>query len=139
MRFLWRSRSDGAAGAATRFLFESQTTVESLLYPGVKLRIARVSFAGRLELMRRVRDLAQRTEFLKAAKDPAERIGAAVLQAEIDQLYVAWGVKEVDGLVVDGVPAGPDRLAHGPEGLFREALAAVRREIGLSEEERKNS
>ena len=39
-----------------------------------------------------------------------------------------------------GVAAGPELLAEaGPEELFREALAAVRRETGLSEEERKNS
>jgi hypothetical protein len=42
--------------------------------------------------------------------------------------------------MVDGSIAGPELLAEaGPEELFREALAAVRRETGLNEEERKNS
>jgi hypothetical protein len=42
-------------------------------------------------------------------------------------------------LSVDGVEATPEvLLERGPEELFREALAAVRREAGLSEEERKN-
>jgi hypothetical protein len=55
-------------------------------------------------------------------------------------MYVAWGVKAVSGLRVDSREAGPELLAEaGPEELFREALAAVRRETGLSEEERKNS
>jgi hypothetical protein len=43
------------------------------------------------------------------------------------------------GSRVDGFIAGPDLLAAGPEDVFREALAAVRSEIGLSEEETKNS
>jgi hypothetical protein len=47
---------------------------------------------------------------------------------------------ELMRLAVDGSAAGPELLAEaGPEELFREALAAVQRETGLSEEERKNS
>jgi hypothetical protein len=46
---------------------------------------------------------------------------------------------EVGGLELDGSPASPESLiAQGPEGLFREALEAVKRECGLSDEERKN-
>ena len=77
--------------------------------------------------MRRVRELARRMEFLEAGEDPGDKMDAALLQAEIDRLYVAWGVKAVSGLAVDGVEAGPELLADaGPEELFREALAAVR-------------
>ena len=63
---------------------------------------------------------------------------AALLQAEIDRLYVMWGVKSVraEGGRRDG-DAGTAG-GGGPEELFREALAAVRAETGLSEEERKN-
>jgi hypothetical protein len=63
----------------------------------------------------------------------------ALIRAEIDRLYVKWGLRAVSGLVVDGETAGPDLLADsGPEELFREAVAAVRHQMGLSEEERKN-
>jgi hypothetical protein len=112
--------------------------VESPTHPGVNFRIARVSFARRLDLMRRVRELARRAEFLGAGRDPADKMDAALLQAEIEQLYVTWGVKAVQGLTVNGIPATPELLAQGPEDLFREALAAVRKELGLSAEERKN-
>ena len=88
--------------------------------------------------MRRVRELARRMEFLGAGKDSADKMDAALLRAEIEQLYVAWGVKAVEGLTVNGIAAGPEMLAEGPESLFREALEAVRKELGLSEEERKN-
>ena len=142
MRFSWRSVKEGRNSSATANAgasYESEAVVESRLYPGVKFRIARVSFGRRLELMRRVRDLARRAEFLGAGQDPADKMDAALLQAEIEQVYVTWGVKSVEGLTVDGVVAGPDLLSAGPEDVFREALAAVRKEIGLDEEERKNS
>ena len=99
-----------------------------------------MSFGRRVELMRRVRELARRTEFLAASGEASDQMDAGLLRAEIERLYVTWGVKAVSGLAVDGTIAGPELLAEaGPEELFREALAAVRRETGLSEEERKNS
>jgi hypothetical protein len=90
--------------------------------------------------MGRVRELAQRVEFLAAGESAAERMDAALARAEIDRLYVKWGVQAVAGLRIDGVEATPELLADaGPEDLFREALALVRRETGLDEAERKNS
>jgi hypothetical protein len=48
-------------------------------------------------------------------------------------------VQALTGLEIDGVQATPDLLATaGPEELFREAVAAVKAECGLSETERKN-
>jgi hypothetical protein len=99
-----------------------------------------MSFGRRVELMRRVRELARRVEFLAASEEAGEKMDGALLHAEIERLYLMWGVKAVSGLTVDGNSAGPELLAEaGPEELFREALAAVRRETGLNEEERKNS
>ncbi len=120
--------------------YESVTVVESRVAPGVAFAVARMSFGRRVELMRRVRELARRMEFLEAGKEPGDRMDAAMLQAEIDRLFLAWGLRSVSGLQVDGAEASPESLAEaGPEDLFREALAAVRAETGLSEEERKNS
>jgi hypothetical protein len=108
--------------------------------PGVTFAIARMSFERRVDLMRRIRELARRAEFLGAGQAPEEQMDAALVRAEVERIYVAWGVRAVTGLVVDGRDAGPETLAEsGPEGLFREALAAVRAETGLNEEERKNS
>jgi hypothetical protein len=119
--------------------YTSVTVVEPAAAPGVRLVLRRMSFARRVELMRRIRELAGRAEFLKAGEGAGEQMDAALLRAEIDRLYVAWGVERVEGLVLDGAPATPESLAEaGPEGLFREALEAVRRECGLSEAERKN-
>ena len=61
------------------------------------------------------------------------------LGAQIDRLYVEWGVERILGIQIDGEPATPVSLIDsGPEDLFREALEAVRAECGLNEQERKN-
>lgn len=119
--------------------YESETVVESKVAAGVTYTIARMSFARRVQLMRKVRDLARRAEFLEAGQEPGGQMEAALLQAEIDRLYVEWGLRSVSGLELDAHPATPETLAScGPEELFREALAAVRMETGLNAAERKN-
>jgi hypothetical protein len=119
--------------------YESAVAVESKAAPGVRLVVRRISFARRVELMRRIRELARRAEFLAAGAEPGEQMDAALVRAEIDRLYVTWGVEAVDGLAIDGAAATPESLANaGPEELFREALEAVKAACGLSEAERKN-
>ena len=140
MKFPWHSDkgkvADGNAGGS----YASEAVVESRAVPGVRFTLAKMSFGRRVELMRRVRELARRAEFLAASEGAGEKMDSALLHAEIERLYVSWGVRAISGLAVDGKAAGPEVLTEaGPEGLFREALAAVRRETGLNEEERKNS
>jgi len=119
--------------------YESVAVVPSKIAEGVSFEVARMSFVRRVELMRRVRELARRAEFLEAGNGNGDRMDAALLRAEIDRLYVTWGLRKVSGLTLDGAEATTESLAEaGPEELFREALAAVRAETGLSEEERKN-
>jgi hypothetical protein len=98
-----------------------------------------MSFARRVDLMRQVRELARRMEFLEAGREPGETMDSTLIQVEVNRLYLMWGLIEVAGLEVDGAAATPASLAEsGPEDLFREALAAVRAETGLSGAERKN-
>jgi len=121
-------------------IYESVVEVDSRIAPGVRFMVARMSFGRRVELMRRIRDLAKRMEFLEAGKRPDEKMDAALLRAEIDRVWLIWGLRAISGLVLDSGEATPELLAEsGPEELFREALAAVRAETGLTDEERKNS
>src|SRR5260370_27254414 len=137
MKFPWHSDKGQSDGGGR---YASETVVKSRAVPGVTFTIVKMSFGRRVDLMRRVRELARRTEFLTASEEVGDKMDAALQRAEIERTYVMWGVKSVTGLAVDGVAAGPELLAEaGPEELFREALAAVRKETGLSEEERKNS
>jgi hypothetical protein len=114
-------------------------TIDSTVAPGVSYTVAKMSFGRRVELTRRIRELAARKEFVEAGDTPNEKMEAALLASEIDRIYLLWGLKEVTGLELDGQPATPESLAaNGPEELFREALAAVKQQCGLPEAERKN-
>jgi hypothetical protein len=126
-------------GATAAESWSSRKVVASRVRPGVEFVIALMTFGRRIELMRRVRDLAARLEYFEAGRDAKNGMEASLLGAEIDQLYVRWGVEEIRGLQLDGVPAGVEGLLEsGPEELFLEVLAAVKAECGLDENERKN-
>ena len=55
-------------------------------------------------------------EFLEAGQTPGERMDAALVRAEIDRLYVTWGLRGVAGLVVDGAEATPETAGGGGTG-----------------------
>lgn len=117
----------------------SYTEHASETNPGVRYRIARMSFARRLELVRNVRDFAQKMEFLDAGGEIRDRFESSVLGAEIDRLYLEWGLQAVDGLEIDGEAATPAlTIEKGPETLAREIVRRIREECHLSEDERKN-
>ena len=118
--------------------YESWLERESETTPGVTFVLAKMSFGRRVELTRRLREIAQKVEFLESG-DAKEKIDAALLTSEIDRLYALWGVREVRGIELDGAPATPESLAAvGPEALFQEAVAIVKAECGLTDAERKN-
>ena len=120
-------------------IYDSTLSVQSSVLPGVTLTIRRVSVARRLELLRKVRELAARIEFHKAGAQLEDKLEASIASAEVESLYVVWGVSKVDGLLLDGSDATPESVvACGPEDLVREAATLVRSQLGLSEDERKN-
>ncbi len=118
---------------------ESCVWVDSEVLAGVRFRVARMSVGRRIELARRIREAAARLEFLEAGSDVRDRLDAAVLQGEIDRVYLGWALEEIEGLEIDGVPATPELLIErGPVELSKEILVRIRSECGLSESERKN-
>lgn len=120
-------------------MYESTEVIESQVAPGVSFTIVKMSYGRRIELMRRIHDLGGRLEFLAAGAKPEDQMEAALLEAEINRLYLSWGLQKVSGLSLDGIDATPQLLADsGPEDLFREALAAVQAQSGLNESDRKN-
>jgi len=101
--------------------------------------VARISVARRIELARKIREIGRKVEFLEAGKDPREKLEAAVLTAEIDRVYLEWGLEEIQALTIDGDAATPAALIEkGPLDLAKEMLGRIKRECGLSEEQRKN-
>ena len=119
--------------------WSTRTVVASKTHPGVEFSITRMTFGRRIELMRRVRDLAARLEYFEAGHDAKNGMEASLLGAEIDRLYVRWGVDGIRGLNLDHAPATVETLIEqGPEDLVVEMIEAVKAECGLSENERKN-
>jgi hypothetical protein len=119
--------------------YESVVRIPSGLFPDVSFHVFRMSFGRRVELMRNIRKLTGRLEFHEAGGTDADKMDASLLSAEIDRLYVEWGLQSVEGLKIDGASATPASLAAvGPEGLFSEALLAVKAQCSLNETERKN-
>ncbi len=119
--------------------YESERTVEAKSAPGVRFTIGRMSLARRIELAERIRELAGKVEFLEAGEDARGRLEAVALRGEIDRVYVRWGLRRIEGLAIDGQGATAELLVEaGPEGLCREVVSAIKAEMGLSEEERKN-
>jgi len=120
-------------------MYESTFPVASTTHAGVTLTVRRVSVARRLELLKKVRELAARMEFYKAGPQLDDKLEASIASAEVESIYVVWGISKVDGLSIDGVDATPESLVlHGPEDLVREAATLVRSQLGLTEDERKN-
>lgn len=118
---------------STAVWHDSETT------PGVRFATRRVSLAGRIELTKRVQELTLRHEFLKAG-DSADQIEASLSELLVQRLLLEWGLLEVKGLTIDGEEGTQLTLIErGPEALSDEIAATVRQEIGLSDEERKNS
>jgi hypothetical protein len=112
-------------------------------YAGVRYEIRRVSFGGRIDLARRIREIGRKAEYLEAGatvnNDVRDKLEATVLAAEIDRTYLEWGLEGVEGIEIDGEAATPASLIDkGPVELAQEILARIKAECGLTEDERKN-
>jgi hypothetical protein len=118
---------------------ESTVRYASTTLPGVDFSVRRMSFARRLELLRPLRDIANRLEYCRAGQTEGDRLEASMLEAEIQRVLLEWGVAGIEGLTIDGQPADVAALiAAGPEHLAREIAGRVREQTFLAESERKN-
>ncbi len=119
--------------------YDSLVHCESQCYPGVTYSVRRLSFSRRLDLLSRLRSLAQRLEFERAGETAVERVEAALLEGEINRTYIDWGLEGIDGLLIDGGRATPSALIErGPESLCREIVERIRAECFLTDGQRKN-
>jgi hypothetical protein len=137
MKFMSLLRKSCASESAATH--SSLAWLESQTMPGVRFAVRRISLAHRLELTRRLRELTLRYEFLNAG-ETSDQLEAAMSDLLVRKLYIEWGLTEIQGLVIDGEPATTALLIQkGPENLTGEIIAAIRQEIELTEDERKNS
>ena len=130
MRFLSRSHK--------RVDLPSVEWRDSSAIAGVQFAIRRISLAERLKLIARVQELYQHHEFLKAG-DMLDQLEAAKADLLVKQLYLEWGLIGIQGLDIDGHAATTAVLIKsGPESLSDEIVEAIKANLGLTEEERKN-
>ena len=119
--------------------YESTVRKDSAQYPGVSYSIHRMSFGRRSELLRHIREIGWKAEYLEAGQGFKDKVEASLTGSEIDAVYLRWGLREVSGLLIDGEAATHESLLErGPESLVREILTAIRAECGLNQEETKN-
>jgi hypothetical protein len=119
--------------------YQSELTAPSEQQPGVTYRLARISLGKRIQILQRMRDLARKAGFLAAGEEVRDQIDAALVEKEIDVLYLRSGLLEVGGLTINGQePSVEQFIQEGPESLTTEALRLVKQQFGLDAEERKN-
>lgn len=119
--------------------YESTWQYESKTFPGVKVVLKRISFSKRSELTREIAPLAAKIKALSASSVEAEQAEAALLRRSVAGFVLDWGLVEVSGLMIDGVPAKKQTLVDdGPEELTLEILQQLQRQIALSNDEIKN-
>ena len=131
--------SDNRTRAQQPVPYESTMTLSSRSLEGVEFTIRRLSFARRMELARNVLELSRRFDFRQAGEGIDDTLEANMLNCEIDQLYLRWGLVDIRNLEIDGVAASAEMLIEkGPEKLAREVVTAIKQQCGLTEDERKN-
>jgi hypothetical protein len=131
MKFTWPSRRP-----ASHSTVEWQTSSE---LQGVSFAVRKASLGERIDLTAKLRDLCQQHDFLRAG-DAADQLEASLGEMLVTRTYLEWGLLHVRGLQIDGRRATPESvIEHGPEPLTGEIAAAIKAELGLTDEERKNS
>lgn len=106
--------------------------------PGVTFAVRRLSLSQKIELTQRMRELTLQNEFLRSG-EAADQLQASLADLLARKLYLEWGLAEIRGLSVDGLPADvPALIDKGPVNLVDEAIAMIQSETGLTEQERKN-
>ena len=117
--------------------WESRAWFDAMAVKGVRYEIVRISFGRRIELARRIRELGRNMEYPEAGKslpnDAREKMEGTVLGAEIDRVYLEWGLVSLEGLEIDGVAATPEALIErGPVELAVEILNRIKSECGMT-------
>lgn len=119
--------------------FESATRFESETQRGTVFWIRKVSLAQRIELLDRIGKVVRENEYLNAGSAD-DQLMAALNSVKAARVLILWGLERIEGLAIDGQPATPELLVErGPEELCGEIAQALQHQLGLTEEERKNS
>lgn len=128
--------------------------VESETFPGVSIILKKMTEGRRLELRkaigepnRRIREILREQTAIEQqpeeTRDMAKWLESQdsydeIMLIAVNPAWVLWGVKQVEGLEVDGRSIGIEDWADWPSALFDEVLTLVKSEAELNGSERKN-
>lgn len=128
--------------------------VESAAIPGVKFYLYKMTEGRRLTLRaaisapnRRIREILRDQAAIE--KVPEEDRDVAkwletqdefeqIMLEKINPAWLQWGLKQIEGLSVDGKPLGKEDWADWPSVVFDEVVKAIKEEAELNGSERKN-
>ena len=137
-------------------MYKHDTTrrISSEIFSGVSVILRKMTEGRRLELRkllgepnRRIREiLREQAAIEKIPEETRDMSKWLELQDEFDGImiervnpsWITWGVKQIEGLEVDGRSLGVDDWKEWPSALFDEVLKAVKDEAELNGSERKN-
>jgi hypothetical protein len=143
------------------FVFVTTRRVDSATCPGVVLHLRKLTEGRRSKLRESLAPhqgvLKNLVEQLQSVSDELAKDGETAqqllqkwsdlteefeaIQAEtIGPIWIKWGIKHVEGLINEnGEPMTLDDLFDWPSELYNEALAFIRGNTDMSEEDRGNS
>ena len=135
--------------------YDTTRRFESIALPGVSVVLKKMTEGRRLELRKlisepnkRIRDIMREQVKLEKIPEVERDIPQyldlmdefdGIMIEKIDPAWITWGVKQVEGLVVDGRTLGVEDWPEWPSSLFREVVDEVKSEAELNGAERKNS
>jgi hypothetical protein len=137
-------------------MYKHDTTrrVGSEIFSGVSVVLKKMTEGRRLELRkliaepnRRIREILREQANIEKEPEESRDMGLWLsLQDEFDGImiesinpsWIIWGVKQIEGLEVDGRSLGVDDWREWPSALFDEVLTAVKGEAELNGALRKN-
>lgn len=138
--------------------YESTRTVKSEIFEGVTIYLRKMTEGRRTNLRkqlaepnRRIREILKEQDAIMATEEQARTAEQNTkwldlndeydnVHAElIDPVWINWGVKQIEGLQVDGNPLTIAEMSEWPSVFFKEVMDAVKAEAELNGSERKNS
>ncbi len=118
---------------------ESLKTIDSGTSPGVRFTVRRMTLGRRLDMVSKLKERTKQLEFHNAGDSTQDALSGSLLACEIDRIYLDWGLESIDGLLIDGAAATTASLFDsGPETLCKEIIGAIKSEVFLGHDERKN-
>ena len=118
---------------------ESTFAYSPVTAPGVIVKIRKMTFGRRCELLGQVGDLVKKAMFFEAGAGPENQLPAAQERHAADAMLLQWAIESIHGLTIDGEEATASLVIKaGPEELAIELVGVIHNQLGLTSEEIKN-